>query len=127
MKKGYTLIEISLILAILAILASATIIGYKYNLLKSKQQCASTKGQIISEVIFWSYECSNGTISSSNIINDVRNISETNIDITSISNVAKTINIKFREDLRDYSMLVDFTSYRYKIFDIEQGKLIYEN
>lgn len=123
MKKGFTLMELIIVISIMSILASLATICYKYYIQRSKEHCVSSRGQEIFEAVAWSYEDSQNIIDTAKIINDVRTITGFDIHIKNVS--GKVITVDYEYDYIRYDIKIDFVYNSFNIYYDSGGRLIY--
>jgi prepilin-type N-terminal cleavage/methylation domain-containing protein len=126
LKKGFTLMEVIVVLSIISILSSIVTLSYRYYVNIAKDQCASSSGQEIFEAVVWSYEAKNNVIDSDCIKDDIKDLTGYEVTITSANVSTKTINLIFLSDSRTYEITADLVTNRFRIKDIEQRRFIYE-
>ena len=126
MRKGVTLIELTITISMLAILISVTVVGYRYYINKSKDQCVSNIAQTIFEATVYSYESSGNIINNTNIIALAKDITGNDVTIVEVNDRTKIVRIQFDYDLRTYVILADLANYKSIVGEVGDSRVIYE-
>lgn len=126
MRKGFTLIELTITILMLGILISVIGISYQYYVIKSKDKCAATEAQVLYEAVVYSYESAGNIISNSFMVNSVKDLTGSDITIVEVNNNTKMLKIQFAYDCITYVISVDLTNYRFKINETGGDRVIYE-
>lgn len=124
MRKGFTLIELIMVISIMSIIASIAAISYKYNIDRAREHCASAQGQEIIEAVIWSYEHNDNLIDRSKLIMDVKNI--TGFDIHVKETAGKTVVLDYIYEAVKYDINADLVYYKFNIHADIGGKVIYD-
>ncbi|MDP4091278.1 MAG: prepilin-type N-terminal cleavage/methylation domain-containing protein [Bacillota bacterium] len=124
MKKGFTLIELIIIISIMSILAAVSVISYKYFIDRAREQCASARGYEIFEAVAWSYEDNENLVDTAKIVSVVKGITGFDIHIKDVS--GKVITMDYIYDSIKYDIKADMLCYRFYIYYDVGGELIYE-
>ncbi|WP_163215885.1 prepilin-type N-terminal cleavage/methylation domain-containing protein [Clostridium thermarum] len=127
MKKGFTLVEVVVVISIITILSTVTTIGYKYYINKSKDACASSNGQVIFEAIVWTYEACGNKLDSTALAANIDVLTGIPVSNMIVNNLQKTISMNYVYESKTYKLSANLSNYKVQIEDFEHGRKIYEN
>jgi prepilin-type N-terminal cleavage/methylation domain-containing protein len=125
-SKGFTIIEVMVVISIISILSFTIIPVYKGYIEKSKATKAVTIGQSICSAAIWSYKDQKGTISPSRVKTDIESITATSIQEVAFINNNSKMQLHFSVNSRNYVIDLDISSRAYIIKEREKGTVIYE-
>lgn len=120
--KAFTLIELIITLAIIAIIISIAEINYFYVMNSAKLRCAASNGEEIYNAMLNVYAKDNNTIIENDLIDGVKDIVDENVTITKVED--KKVTLEYLYDEKTYSMLVDFSKEQIQITDKDTGRCI---
>lgn len=122
-KKGFTLIELVVVMAILAILSTTAIVSYRLYINKAKLQCIKSEGDEIFRAAVWSYESNNCEIDKTSLQQDLKSILSEKVTIEKTEE--KNLYVKFIYEDKNYRVKVDLNVYKYTISN--ESEIIYES
>lgn len=125
-NKGFTIIEIIMVISIISILSSVLIPTYKRYIENARTAKAISIGQAISSAAIWSFSEQNKFINESRLKSDVESITDIPIQEVAIDYFNNTITLEFSSDDKSYVIELVTSSQKYLIREQGKGTVVYE-
>lgn len=126
--KGFTLIELMLVIALIAILYSVLVPNYKYYNNKVKDRSAVIYGQQINSAVMYSYGKNNGVYDMKKVREAINNYTSVNVLDVSEENNKIDVSVSFEFNGEEYKFIKKFIKKSINSFELinNKGKAIYE-
>lgn len=123
--RGFTLIEIIMVISIMSILSSMLIPLYKVYVDKAKNAKVLSIGQTICAAAIWSLGEQKNFGNPIKIKTDIEEITDLNVQEVPVI-YDSTVKIFFSYDRKNYVLELNTSSHVYVIRDRDKGSVIYE-
>lgn len=127
-KKGFTLIELILVLSLITIIISIAAINYKTYKEEADRRNIIDKGIEIYNSVMWLYREDNADISSNGIKNRINLTTGILIDeVVFPSDGSSVLKLKFSYNNKYYFLELNTLNWSFDIMKLEEFKIIYSS